>query len=81
MALPTPTLMHFILGAVVLVYASLTLDAHRKCQDGKRPTASESSILNFVNMVVLIASICVVLYSGYHLFRPKSSGLQVSQMF
>lgn len=58
-----------IISAIVLAYSAMAVDANRKCSG---IPAGEKKFLSFTNTVMLIASICGVLYSGWHLFAPST---------
>ncbi len=71
----------FVIACVLLVYAALSVDAQRKCDKGQKPTQSESSILKYVNVTMLIIGIVTVLYFGWHLFVPDDYKAKTSNYF
>ena len=61
-------LIQLVLALVVLVYSALQTDLNRKCKS----STTESKVMQFVNIAMLLVSCVVVFYSVWHMFVPDS---------
>jgi hypothetical protein len=74
-------LVKLILAVIILVYAALQTDINRKCKNKGAVPASEASLLQFVNVTMLVLSSVAVLFCGYQLLVPSAQKAMVSSYF
>jgi len=74
-------LVKLILAVIILVYAALQTDINRKCKNKGAVPASEASLIQFVNVTMLVLSSAAVLYCGYSLLVPDVHKARVSSYF
>lgn len=74
-------LVKFALAVILLVYASLQTDLNRKCKNKNAVSESESNLLQFVNISMIIVSVVGVLFFGYHLLAPDHVKSSVNKYF
>lgn len=70
-----------VIALVVLVYAALQTDVSRKAKDKGAVSGSEATMIQYVNVSMLIAASLAVLYAGYQLFMPSEHKAKIAQYF
>ena len=74
-------LVKFALAVILLVYASLQTDLNRKCKNKGAVSESESNLLQFVNISMIVVAVAGVLFFGFHLFAPAHVKDSANQYF
>ena len=70
-------IVHLLVAILLLTYAALQTDLARKCKEKKVVPDSQTSVLQAVNIAMLVASSIAVLYYGFHLV---ASDKQISML-